>query len=562
MLRHRPKGNTTQPTHDRTRLCLLFAPPPGMSRCEWIPILLTEFVVAHAFLREFRRLGIDPLKSLLTWTSGSFSVQRFIRIITTTNSSAHNAPSMHQAMYGAPEVSLHVHNWFTEDDAWHVALSLEVARWQEWDIAMGTQVQLVLFLSVFNGFDVMDAIHACTTAEQLPIRPSQLYIEQHASVERYLHELIRAGKNPFSLRFRGKLHNACSHGATAPAIAAIQKELKKLITYDEAISLAYCLSYTAKLNLLSARKGFSDDPDTSFVGKNLCNTLSALGKEHKWLHQHIIHNCDDHPDGPGAIAYYDLLPENASPYERRTYFIRETRRLWPTDVRVDGVPHEAMHLGHDCTREVTHETMQFVACALSRMTHYLLTGVILHHLKRTAVLILEAPARATAYRALLKRPASACKKPAAFKKYTHVKNCQPLGESADSLLPTFCWLLAAHCWLLGCSGSLLVATCCENGGLVGKSTGWVLKVYKWRKNDVKMTPKWMQNDSKMSSGGAWSALWKPRWASSLFLTFFDAILETNFGCFGICFWIKKNAKINANNDAGKVTKILLKVTKF
>ena len=59
-------------------------------------------------------------------------------------------------------------------------------------------------------------------------------------------------------------------------------------------------------------------------------------------------------------------------------------------------------------------------------------------------------------------------------------------------LATFCWLLAAHCWLLGCSGSLLVATCCENGGLVGKSTQWVQKVHQ-------MAPKWGQNDTRMEA---------------------------------------------------------------
>ena len=46
-----------------------------------------------------------------------------------------------------------------------------------------------------------------------------------------------------------------------------------------------------------------------------------------------------------------------------------------------------------------------------------------------------------------------------------------------------------------------------------------------------MTPKRSQKGSKRSPGVAWLAVWGPRWVSSLFLIFFDAILGS-FGGFG------------------------------
>ena len=145
----------------------------------------------------------------LSWTSVFFSVQRFIRIITTANVLAKNRPSMYQAIFGEPHVSLHMHNWFTHDDTWHRNISTEVLRWIDWAVDTGTMTQLILFASIFNGDEVVDMLRECTDMTTLPVRAQDPYIRQCETVEQPILKLIGAKKNPFSLRFRGRLHNAC-----------------------------------------------------------------------------------------------------------------------------------------------------------------------------------------------------------------------------------------------------------------------------------------------------------------------------------------------------------------
>ena len=87
------------------------------------------------------------------------------------------------------------------------------------------------------------------------------------------------------------------------------------------------------------------------------------------------------------------------------------------------------------------------------------------------------------------------------------------------LLVVGCSLLAAWLFWIAFSCYLLRKwwTCRKIHPMGPKSTS---NGGKLRQNDTK----WMQNDSKMSPGGAWSALWGPRLVSSLFLILFDAIL--------------------------------------
>eukprot|EP00959_Pyramimonas_sp_CCMP1952_P472885 9500789-Pyramimonas_sp.AAC.1 len=78
-------------------------------------------MVSWAFLREFARLGIDPLQHVISWESRSLSPAMFLRLISTRNQFRHDAPSFHQAVFGRNgdlALSMHSHNWFHTDDAW------------------------------------------------------------------------------------------------------------------------------------------------------------------------------------------------------------------------------------------------------------------------------------------------------------------------------------------------------------------------------------------------------------------------------------------------------------
>jgi hypothetical protein len=155
---------------------------------------------------------------------------------------------------------------------------------------------------------------------------------------------------------------------------------------------------------VSRVKGFSDDVDHSFLGKNLCNTLHALAGAVPSLGEHHIADQSDHPDGPGAEDFYKLREDTCSHRDFRNFLIARLRVLWPTNVRVDGQD-AGLHIGHAARAEVTAETVQFAACASTRMCAHVGSGKISHHLLRNAVLLaLEEKA------AVMKRPAAACKK--------------------------------------------------------------------------------------------------------------------------------------------------------
>ena len=383
----KPKGNKSKHAHDRQRVGVLFSGLRSRLQGSDLSATLVLLTAAHAFLREFRRVGIDPCLREISWDSGSFEVATFLSIIKERNAFVRNKPSMWQAVFGLPALAMHVHNWFTADDAWHEHLKVQVSRWQSWAIDTGTQVQLIAFLSTFNGHGVLEALSLCGAPDDLPILARDNYAQQREKAEKWLLGLLAEGRNVFTPRFRLYQHNSCMHGHTALAAATVHTEMKKMLTRDESVSLATLKTYDAKIDLLSCRTGYSDDPEKSFVGKNLCNTLSSLGHELAWLADHAIFDKSGHPDGPGALAFYGLLSDSRDPKDCRKYLLDELRRLWPKNVQVEGCsPSNPLHLGHDAVQEVNEETVQFASCAMSRMIQHLLTGVIPHHLARSSVL--------------------------------------------------------------------------------------------------------------------------------------------------------------------------------
>ena len=64
-------------------------------------------------------------------------------------------PSIQQALWGKTSeestTSMHMHNWWIRDDAAHKDLERLVIIWNTWKLDVGLQVQLISFISVFNG---------------------------------------------------------------------------------------------------------------------------------------------------------------------------------------------------------------------------------------------------------------------------------------------------------------------------------------------------------------------------------------------------------------------------
>ena len=69
---------------------------------------------------------------------------------------------------------------------------------------------------------------------------------------------------------------------------------------------------------------------------------------------------------------------------------------------------------------------------------------------------------------------------------------------------------------------------------------------------AKKEPKGEKRGAKIDPGCAWAPLWRPRWASTLFLVFFDAILGSILEVFDLIFGRKITEQINAKIDAEKV----------
>ena len=100
---------------------------------------------------------------------------------------------------------------------------------------------------------------------------------------------------------------------------------------------------------------------------------------------HAHHSKAEHPDGPGARAFYALFLDLEGNRQVRAHMLAKCRAMWPTNVTVDGVMRLDMHLGWS-SLELDEETGQHWACATVQLCHYMLSGVIPPHLRRNCSL--------------------------------------------------------------------------------------------------------------------------------------------------------------------------------
>ena len=155
------------------------------------------------------------------------------------------------------------------------------------------------------------------------------------------------------------------------------------------------------------------DPDPprpgGVLGKNVCNTLSALGEHFAILGHHKIAFKGDHPDGPGAAAYYSLRTTEDSNADFRRDLLHAVRLYWPRNLALaveppGSAPDFAWAAAEDAVDE---ELIQFQSCAMARLTDHLCTGAIPGHLVRTASLAArKRPAAAARAAMARKRPAA------------------------------------------------------------------------------------------------------------------------------------------------------------
>ena len=226
-----------------------------------IDTLLPKLQASFAFLREFARVGIDPLAHRITWQSTLLPVSVFLRVVSTVNTFRASKPSMHQSVFGKDgdlSLSMHAHNWFHTDDD----VSEEVRRWQEWGVNEDCQIQLVSLLQTFNSRGVLAAMQAVESKSSLPKQHGQTIVEQASSVDAFLRQVLARGNNVFSIRFNAQAHNACldcKHKLTDGAEKALAQGQRKVLSAAEAHGLGELKTYKPKLQLLARIKGFSED---------------------------------------------------------------------------------------------------------------------------------------------------------------------------------------------------------------------------------------------------------------------------------------------------------------
>ena len=166
------------------------------------------------------------------------------------------------------ETSMYFHNWWVEDDSAHQALEDLVAKWFAWGIDMGVVVQLVSFVQVFSGKAVVQSLLKREKVEDIPIRAGQQIPDMQKAVSRFVANLMSSGKNPFSCRFRICAHNECVDFKSVGAKRMVDKLAREILLHIEAMSLAECKNYGDKLAMLSRVKGYSDNTESAFLGKN------------------------------------------------------------------------------------------------------------------------------------------------------------------------------------------------------------------------------------------------------------------------------------------------------
>ena len=166
------------------------------------------------------------------------------------------------------------------------------------------------------------------------IQVGQLLPSMWDAMTFFFDSILATDSNPFSIRFRGYAYNACLIPRSTQARHMVHRCQREVLLHVEALSLCHYKSYASKLNMLSRTKGYSDNVETAFMGKNLINTLSALGNRFGHLRSHVVLNKEDHPNGPGAVAYFDYRHSKLEQLAFRRQMEVKMRRLWPTDILV------------------------------------------------------------------------------------------------------------------------------------------------------------------------------------------------------------------------------------
>ena len=157
-VKRKPTAKTDATSIKRNKLKLVY---PWLC-FDRLHTFLTQIMLTVAFGREFARIGIDPLKHTIQWSSSGFTPAMFRRVLKCANPAFKHGPSIHSAIFGkSGETSMHMHNFFIVDDADVKNIFKLVQKWQDMGIEKNVQTQLISLLSVFNGKAVARHNHIC-----------------------------------------------------------------------------------------------------------------------------------------------------------------------------------------------------------------------------------------------------------------------------------------------------------------------------------------------------------------------------------------------------------------
>ena len=150
-----------------------------------------------------------------------------------------------------------------------------------------------------------------------------------------------------------------------------------------------------------------DKRPSSWGGRAGRASGSHLGEAHGHLRDHVIPDKTDHPDGPGARAFYELRFDSSHPREFRAWLHSQVAKTWPREV--SSPTGKANCLGFENGYEdiVTAEFIQFQSCAMGRFVEHEASGKIPAHLARNSALEAPGPASSSSSGVAMKRPAAA-----------------------------------------------------------------------------------------------------------------------------------------------------------
>ena len=92
---------------------------------------------------------------------------------------------------------------------------------------------------------------------------------------------------------------------------------------------------------------------------------------------HDVKDASDHPDGPGAQAFYRVAGSEGF----RAVLLDRVREWWPSELVVDGEAKSFCSL-----EDVDAEFVQYNSCACIRALDYVLSGKVPAHLVRNVEL--------------------------------------------------------------------------------------------------------------------------------------------------------------------------------